>query len=294
MIGSPERANNFMVYKQFDQAALNSQYNNRLHVPDFASYMERWDLFSRQAEKELKPIKDVSYGSLPREQLYIYPSPHPSSKSLVFIHGGFWHRPGKEDFQFVARAFCAYGITTVLINYPLAPDVSMDQIFASCRRAIDWLYHNLPRYNGDPAQIYISGYSAGAHLAAMLLTTDWKQFNLMPDLIKGACLVSGLFNLIPIRLSDLNQVLQMSTEESLRNSPVQYAPATPSPVSIAVGVDETNEFLDQSRELYSCWKDKIPVELLPIEGLNHYSIMETALDPESKLHQAICRLMKIG
>jgi arylformamidase len=283
-----------MIYKQFDQAALNSQYNNRLHVPDFATYRERWDLFSRQTENELNPIKDLSYGSLPREQLDIYPSLDPSSKTLVFIHGGFWHRPGKEDFQFIAKAFRAYGITTVLINYPLAPEVSIDQIVASSRRAVDWLYHNLPEYNGDPAKLYISGYSAGAHLAAMLLTTDWKQFNLNADLVKGACLISGIFNLIPIQLSDLNQVLQMDIEEALRNSPTQYKPSSQPPVSIIVGGDETNEFLDQSGELYSCWKDKIPAELLPIEGLNHYSIMESTLDPGSPLHQAICRLMKIG
>jgi arylformamidase len=282
------------VYKQFDQVGLNSQFNNRLHVPDFAVYMERGELFSRQTEKELYLIKDLSYGSLPLEKLDIYPSLLPFSKTLVFIHGGYWHKLGKADFQFVAKAFHAYGITTVLINYPLAPEVSIDQILTSCQRAVDWLCHHLPEYNGDPGQLYIAGHSAGAHLAAMLLTTDWKQFSFTADLIKGACLISGIFNLIPIRLSDLNQVLQMNTEAAFRNSPVQYAPASQSPVSILVGGDETNEFLDQSRELYDCWKDIIPVEILAVEGINHYSIVETMLDPVSPLHQAICRLMKIG
>ena len=283
-----------MVYKQFDQAALNSQYNNRLHVPDFTAYMERWDLFSRQTEKELNPIKDVIYGSLPREQLDIYPSLQPFSKTLVFIHGGYWHKLGKADFQFVAKAFRACGITTVLMDYPLAPEVSIDQILTSCRQAVGWLYQHLPECNGDPAQLYISGYSAGAHLAAMLLTTDWKHFDLTTDVIKGACLISGLFNLIPIRLSDINEVLQMSTATALRNSPIQHAPATQCPVSILVGGDETSEFLDQSRELYTCWKENIPAEIVQIEGLNHYSIVETMLDPGSQLHQAILRLMKIG
>jgi arylformamidase len=283
-----------MVYKQFDQAALNSQYNNRLHVPDFAAHLERWDLLSRQTEKELNPIKDLSYGSFLHEELDIYPSQNPSSKTLVFIHGGYWHKWGKADFQFIAKAFRAYDITTVLIDYPLAPEVSMDQIVASCRQAVDWLYHNLPEFNSDPGQLYIAGHSAGAHLAAMLLITDWKLFNHATDLIKGASLISGLFNLIPICLSDINQVLHLSTEAALRNSPVQYMPASQCPMSIIVGGDETNEFLDQSRELYGCWKENTPAEVMEIEGLNHYSIMETMLDPGSLLHQSMIRLMKIA
>jgi arylformamidase len=283
-----------MVYKQFDQAALNSQYNNRLHVPDFAAYLERWDLLSRQTEKELNAVKDLSYGSFLHEELDIYPSLHPSSITLVFFHGGYWHKWGKADFQFIAKAFRAYGITTVLIDYPLAPEVSVDQIVASCRQAVDWLYHNLPEFNGDPARIYISGHSAGAHLAAMLLTTDWKNFNLDTSVIKGACLISGLFNLFPIRLSDINEVLKMSTEAALRNSPVQYMPASRCPVSIIVGGNETGEFLDQSRELYGCWKENIPAEILEIEGLNHYSILDTLPDPGSPLHRAMLRMMQIG
>ena len=174
------------VYKQFDQAALNSQYNLRAHVPDFAFYLERCEMLSRETEKEFYSIKDLSYGSLPREKLDIYPSENPSSKTLVFIHGGYWQRFGKADFQFIAKAFQPYGITTVLIQYPLAPEFSMDQMVVSCQRALDWLVHNLSKYNGDPAQIYLAGHSAGAHLAAMLLTTDWKQFGLETNPIKGA------------------------------------------------------------------------------------------------------------
>ena len=282
-----------LVYKQFDQAALNSQYNLRAHVPDFAVYLERCETLSRQTEKELFSISDLSYGSLPREKLDIYPSKNPSSKTLVFIHGGYWQRFGKADFQCIAKAFRDDGLTTVLIEYPLAPDVSIDQIVSSCRRALDWLYHNLAKYNGDPAQIYLAGHSAGAHLAAMLMTTNWKPFNLNNDLIKGASLISGLFNLTPICLSDINDVLHMSPEEAFRNSPVQFAPAAPCPVSIIVGADETPEFLDQSGELYGCWKEHIPAEIIEIEGLNHYSILETMLDPLSQLHQAMVRLMKI-
>ena len=286
------------IYKQYDQEALDRQYTNRLHVPDFATHIDTWESLSRQTEKEYPVVKDIAYGKLSREQLDIYPSPEPSSKTLVFIHGGYWHKFDKADSQFIAKAFRIYGITTVIINYPLAPAVSMDQILLSCREAIHWLYKNISGYNGDPNQIYVAGHSAGAHLAAMLLATDpiaigWKQYDLPTDVIKGVCVISGVFNLIPIQLSYLNEVLNMDTVTAIRNSPVQLSPANGCPLLIAVGGDETDEFVDQSHELYNCWKESIPAEIIQIPGLNHFSIIETVLDTGSKLHQVMRRLMKI-
>ena len=282
-----------LVYKGYDQADLDRQYNNRLHVPDYATCIAKWEMLSRQTEKDFPVVKNIPYAALPREQLDIYPSLQPSSKTLVFIHGGYWHKWDKSSFQFIGAAFSNYGITTVLINYPLAPELSIDQISASCRLAIHWIYKNIAAYNGDPGQLYIAGHSAGGHLSAMLLATDWKLFNLIPDTIKGVCVISGLFNLIPICLSDINKSLKMEMETALQNSPVHLLPATQCPLSIVVGGNETNEFLDQSKELYTCWKESISAEIIQIPGLNHYSIVETILDPQSCLHQAMRRLMKI-
>jgi arylformamidase len=274
-----------LIYKQYDQTALDRQYNNRLHVADFSTHIERWELLSKQTEKEFQVIKNIAYGSLPLEQLDIYPSGQRFSKTLIFIHGGYWHKWDKSSFQFIAKAFRHYNITTVLINYPLSPGASIDQISASCLKAIDWLHQNIATYNGDCNQFFVTGHSAGAHLAAMLLTTT--------DLFKGACVISGLFNLIPICLSDLNQLLNIDTATAIRNSPVQRLPMVQSPLAIIVGSDETDEFQDQSRELYTSWKDIIPVDLVQAPGLNHYSILETILDPESRLHRLLLRLMKI-
>ena len=290
---SIHQTNTMLVYKGYDQADLDRQYNNRLHVPDYATYIAKWEMLSRQTEKDFPVVKNIPYAALPREQLDIYPSLQPSSKTLVFIHGGYWHKWDKSSFQFIRTAFSNYGITTVLINYPLAPEVSIDQISASCRLAIHWISQNISAYNGDPGQLYIAGHSAGGHLSAMLLATDWKLFNLIPDTIKGVCVISGLFNLIPICLSDINKSLKMEMETALQNSPVQLLPVTQCPLSIVVGDNETNEFLDQSKELYTCWKESISAEIIQIPGLNHYSIVETILDPQSCLHQAMRRIMKI-
>ena len=282
-----------LIYKQYDQAALDRQYNNRLHVPDFANHIERWKSLSLETEKELPVVKDIAYGKLPREQLDIYPSSQPSSKTLIFIHGGYWQKFDKADFQFIAKAFRRDNVSTVIINYPLAPVVSIDEILLSCRGAIQWVYNNIKDYNSDHGQLYVAGHSAGGQLAAMLMATDWSEFNVAADAIKGVCGISGIFNLEPIRLSDLNQVLNIDWSTALRNSPVKLLPATRCPLAIVVGAEETEEFLDQSRELYTCWKKTIPVEMIIAEGSNHFSIVETMLDPGSSLHKAMRRLMKI-
>ena len=284
------------IYKHYDQEALDVQYNNRLHVPDYATYLARWEQLSAQTVRKLPAIKDIRYGDLDRERLDIYPAVRPDSKVLVFIHGGYWHLLDRSMFQFIADGFHAYGVTTVLVGYPMAPEVSIDQIVLSCRSAIRWLYRNLPAYHADPDQIYVSGHSAGGHLAAMLMATDWKNFDpgLPPGLLKGTCTVSGLFNLDPIRLSNINKVLNMDAETARRNSPVFLDPSKDCPLIIAVGEAETAEFKDQSRELDTRWKNKgIVMQLSQLPAQNHFSIVETVVDPRSSLHQALRGLMNV-
>ena len=281
-----------IIYKKYNQQELDLQYNNRFHVPDFENYLQGWETLSRQAEKKHRVIKNIPYGDASRECLDIFPSAKPASKTLIFIHGGYWQRFDKTSFHFIAGAFARYNITTVLINYPLVPVVSMDRLVKSCRKAVDWAYDNITHMNGDSNQIYIAGHSAGAHLAAMLMTRE--ETHGKESLIKGVCAISGLFNLIPIQLSNINEGLQMDKDAAISNSPALKVPSILCPLLIAVGDAETNEFLDQSRELIKTWKNKIrSVELIEIPDLNHFSILDSIADPNSLLHKSITRLMKI-
>jgi arylformamidase len=284
------------VYKEYNQELLDNQYNTRLQVPEYADYYNRWEQLSSKTEQKLPGIKDVSYGNLQRERLDIYPSVQPRSKTLVFIHGGYWQTLDKSMFRFIANGFYAYGITTVLITYPLAPEASIGQIVSSCRKAIQWLYGNLAAFNGDPDQMYVAGHSAGGHLAAMLMATDWKAFDphLPNNILKGVCTVSGLFNLEPIQRAYLNAVLKIDEETAKWNSPARLEPLSACPLIVAVGEAESAEFKDQSQELYRSWKDKgADIQLLLLPGQNHYSIAEAVVDSQSLLHEALRELMKL-
>src|SRR5580765_2799640 len=191
------------VYKQYNQQQLDEQYNTRLQVPDYTVYFERCERLSRQTEQEHDVLKDIPYGEHEKEKLDIFPSPILHSKTLVFIHGGYWHLLDKDMFHFLAEHFLKYGVTTVLINYPLAPQSSITEIVASCRKAIRWLHSNIIRYNGDPAELYLMGHSAGGHLASMILVEEEAKF------LRAVISVSGIFRLEPVMLCYRNDAIGM-------------------------------------------------------------------------------------
>src|SRR4051794_2920533 len=91
-----------LIYNNYDQEHLDRQYNNRLNVPDFATYLDRWEVLSQETEQMFTRIKDLQYGELRRERLDVYPSSFPNATTLVFIHGGYWHLFDKASFQFIA------------------------------------------------------------------------------------------------------------------------------------------------------------------------------------------------
>ena len=279
-----------IIYKQYNREQLNDQYNNRLHVPDFATYLERWDKLSAATREKHAFVKDLKYGDHARECLDIFSSGKPESKVLVFIHGGYWQLFDKTKFHFVADAFLSHGITTVLINYPLAPAATMDEMVASCRNAMRWLQQNLAAFNADPKQVYIAGHSAGAHLAAMLMDEEWAKG--IPYRIRGICAISGLFDLIPVALSYVNEALHMDKEMAIRNSPVKVLPTQRCALLVAVGAAETEEFKDQSRKLYDRWKkEEVSIDLIELSGLNHFSILDSLVDENALLYKAIIKLM---
>ncbi len=282
-----------LVYKHYDQTALDRQYNNRLQVPTYDIHLRRWEDMSRETVKKFRGLYDIAYGDHERERLDIYPSSKKNSKTLLFIHGGYWQRLDKSLFQFIAEAFLPYGFTVVLITYPLAPSVPLHAIVASCKKAVQWVHANIQQYNGDPDHLYVAGHSAGGHLAVMLMCADRQHSNtIFPGgMVKAVCAMSGLFDLEPIRLSEINEMLELDEHAVAGNSPVRLMPVCPCPMVVAVGADESDEFISQSEALHNSWqKYNVPMELLRLPGINHYSIVESFADKNSPLHAAMLRL----
>ncbi|PYN88904.1 MAG: alpha/beta hydrolase [Candidatus Rokuibacteriota bacterium] len=281
------------VFREYDQQALDAEYNNREKVRDSADWLSRYAIASAETRAALDCRLDLAYGAHPGERLDVFPARHGPAPVHVFVHGGYWHRLDKSDSSFVARAVHPSGVAVVVINYALIPTVDMDELVRQCRASIVWVHRHAASFGGDPNRIFVSGHSAGGHLAAMLMSTDWSAFAGLPaDVIKAGCGISGLYDLEPIRLSYLNEFLKLTPESARQLSPVHCPPPRSGPLLLAVGGLEGPEYHRQGEELAAVWRTKrLPCQTLDMAGLHHFSILAELEDPGTTLSRLLLRQM---
>jgi len=273
------------IYKSYDQAALNHQYNNRELVPDYAVYLDDWENRSIDIlNTDPAAFRDIPYGHSPFEKLDIYPANKERAPVLIFIHGGYWQSMHKDRFQFIAQAYQPHGINVVLITYPLGPQTTMDQIVQSVSKAIIWTYDHISEYGGDKDQLFLSGHSAGGHLSTMMLTREFGHSEIK---FKGVVALSGLYDLTPIQLSHVNEKLNMDDTLAKALSPVLLHPKENCSLILAVGGDESDEYHCQTRDLENAWRRGINVKSWILPGLNHFSILSEFADTSSDFHRRI-------
>lgn len=269
-------------------ATVEREYNLRQAFPDHPQWFARWADESAAARQHLAAHLDLRYGSGPKQTLDVFPSEH-ARGALLFIHGGYWRALDKSEHSFVAPPLVAQGISVAVINYDLCPQVRIGHIVEQCREAVVWLHREGPRF-GVPAQrLVVAGHSAGGHLAAMLLATDWRARGL-PGALAGAMAVSGVFDLEPLLRVSFNTDLQLDAAQARAMSPIHLEPRDPVPLVIAVGADETGEFIRQSWRLWARWPACHPPGRdapLLIAGRHHFSVLSDLGDPNSVLARAM-------
>ncbi len=203
----------------------------------------------------------------------------------VFIHGGYWQQRTKDDFSFVAQGLVPLGAHTVVVNYALAPQVTMDEIVRQNRAALAWIWRNASDFGGP--------FGRGAPVA-MVMAADWTAFGdrLPPDLIKGGCAISGLYDLEPIRLTYLNDAVGLDADAAARNSPVLHPPKRKAPIIVALGAEESEEYHRQAEDFVSVLRGReVPCDHFIVPGLNHYSIIDQFMRPDTPLSLAVGRQM---
>lgn len=285
-----------MLYRNFQtQAELDAQYNPALAPGvDIPEYMVLYNVNSAKIRQEIPCKLNIAYGSTPAEQLDIFCAKQPNAPVLVFIHGGYWSMSDSKENSFIAKGLVDAGVTTVVINYALCPQVTIDEIVRQTRAAIAWVYRNAESFGGDRNRIYVSGHSAGGHLTAMAMITDWENdYGLPADIIKGGCTISGLFDLMPFPHTWLQPNLQLSADEVLRNSPINHIPEKAGSLIVTYGALETEEFARQSQDFLAVWKAKgLDGEYLPLPGKHHFATVVDFLDANSPLCSAVLELIR--
>ncbi len=278
------------IFLNYNQEQLDAQYNNRARVANFQEIIDGWVARSANCLETMGARRDLAYGDHPRERLDVFPAAKPNAPVYVFFHGGYWQALSKNEFAFIAAPFVAAGVTTVLVNYPLAPDDGMDRIVGACRSAVAWVHREIHAFNGDAHRIVVSGHSAGGHIAAMLVAGD--RGPVPAGGVKGVLSISGLFDLEPIRLCYLNAVLGLDAGAVLRNSPLNLVPHTGSHVVAAVGERESEAYHWQTERLAFRWGDAgADVPTLTVPSADHFSILDHLADPEGVLFKAAMQLL---
>ena len=271
-----------IVWRGMTRAQLDAAYNNTEAVKDSGARRDAWTARSAEFRAAHPDLLDLAYGPRPRNRIDIFRCGKSQSPLFVFIHGGYWQRNSKEIFACMAEGPLAHSLDVALIGYTLAPDASLTEIVGEVRVALRWLRREGPRFGVGAGKIVVSGWSAGGHLTAMTLAEA-----------DAGLAISGIFDIEPCRLNYLNDALRLTLEEQAALSPIWQLPRQSAPLAIAFGTAELPELQRQSRDYYSARKAAgLPSELMPLEGHNHFSILDELSDPKGRIAVSAARLAR--
>lgn len=266
-------------------------YNPRITVPDAALILPEWRRRALVTREQHPPLGDIKYGPHPRENLDLFRPPN-AKATVVYIHGGYWRMLSKLETSWVAGHFLQQGISVALINYPLCPDVPLPRIRQGVQHAFAHLWHHVL----TPAErktIIVTGHSAGGHLAALHLATDWTAFNLPQNPIAAVVCLSGVFDVAPLVNTSMNTDLRLTMESAAALNLCDMTPRCGAPLLLAVGAEEPQAFHRQARELARAWAALKP-ELVSLPATNHYTIVDHLADPNGDLHKHVCAIAAQG
>ena len=273
------------LYMGMDADALETQYNLRARRgSDFDELMASWVARSEKLRDTPNARVDLAYGQGEREKLDFFSGGDSNSALVIYIHGGYWQRGNKEMHSFCAEAFVKHGVSVSMLNYDLTPAVRMGQIPAQIRKAVAWNWHNADQLGFSKDKLYIMGHSAGGHLTAMMMATDWSAYDdqIPDDVIRAGIPVSGVFELEPIIHTSLNEGPQMDIEEAIEQSPTFIPPVTNAPQLVVAGGGETTEFLRQSDDYADKFRTvERSMERYNVPEADHFDELERLSEDDS-------------
>ena len=268
-----------IVWRDMTRAQLDLAYDNNAAVPDVAVRRDGWIARSAAIRKEKTELLDLVYGPKERNRIDVFRCGKANAPLFTFIHGGYWQRNAKEMFACMSDGPLARGFDVALIGYTLCPEVTLTELVAEIHEGVRWLRREGPKRGIATGKLVLSGWSAGGHLTASAIALDEVDAGLA---------ISGIYDVEPCRLNYLNENLKLTAAEAAAMSPILHLEKSKTPLTIAHGTAELPELQRQSRDYHQARLDAgLPSRLLPIEGRNHFSVMDELTSPEGKLTGAL-------
>lgn len=274
-----------MLYQHFaTQEEIDRAYDPMIGR-DPAVLVKAWRERSERSRARHRVSLDLPYGPSLNERMDIFhaeaPDTHsPQAPVHVFFHGGYWRSLSHREFSFIVDDLVKSGITVAVVNYALCPQVHFSELVRQAQAAVAYVYTHAAELGIDPERLSISGHSAGGHLCAMLMSTDWQgTFGLPNQLIRGALCVSGLYDLRPFPWSWLQPKLQLTGRDVQTFSPLWLACQVAAPIKLVAGALESAEFerqMSSYAEHLSEQGHNVTQQLLP--EVDHFSILEHYLN----------------
>ena len=287
-----------LVWLDMDQKALDDAYDQTVYAPNQKLLALRRAAASKATLARLGQPLRLSYGTSEIEKLDVYKTSRSNAPVNVYIHGGAWRNGQAKDFAFPAEIFVNAGAHFVVVDFAQVTETGGDlmPMIRQVRSAVAWVYKNAASFGGDPDGVYITGHSSGAHLSGCTLITDWqKEFGLPANIIKGGLLISGMYDLKPVRLSKRSEYVKFTDEIEQALSSQRHLDKLNAPITVAYGTQETPEFQRPSREFAAAVKAAgKPVELIVGEGFNHFEMQETLGNPYGIAGRAALKLMNLS
>jgi len=268
---------NKKIYLDYTEEAIDSAYNQIHWALNYKLVFSKLKSLRELAQSNMDDPERIQYDSAESAQLDLYTPNRENASIHVHIHGGAWRAGNGTGAQaYNGRKIVESGAMYIAPDYELVTDSnrSLYPMVDQLRNAIVWTYRNAAKYGGNPDSIYISGHSAGAHLGCILITTDWTKYGVPADVIKGAFLSSGMYDLYPVSLSSRNEYVEFTEKMIEELSPINHIDKITAPVILAYGTQESPEFKRQSQVFAESLKrHSKEVELHVLQGYNHFEIM---------------------
>lgn len=286
-----------IIWRGLDQAGLDRAYNARASVADYDAELRRYAELSAAARAAFAPKLDCVFDRASGLALDWFAG-RPGGPVLLWIHGGYWRALTKSDQSLVAPGLVAAGVHVAVMDYHLAPAVTLDVIVEQVRTALAWVARNAAAFGADPSLLFAAGHSAGGHLVGELLAPGWPaEHGLPPNPLTGGIVLSGLFDLEPIRLSYINEWLRLDAPAASRRSPLHHVPPPgPGPRLLATyGGLESDEFRLQAENYAAAWSAQgHDARLAPQPTRHHFDLVVAFGDAADPLCRTVIDFIDPG